>query len=43
MENTYDILMLGNCNPLSQLRDRDEKIQMTHAEHIRETDNLFFE
>ena len=34
--------MLGNCNPLSQLRDQDDKIQITHAEHYRESDNLFF-
>ena len=44
MENTYiDILMLGKFNPFSQLREHDAKIQITHAEHYRESDNLFFE
>ena len=37
-----DILMLGKCNPLSQLREHDEKIQITHADHYRESDNFFF-
>ena len=33
--------MLGKCNPLSQLREHDAKIQITHAEHYRESGNLF--
>ena len=36
-----DILMLGKCNPLSQPREHDAKIQITHAEHYKESDNLF--
>ena len=35
--------MLRKCNPLSQLREHDSKIQITHAEHYMESDNLFFE
>ena len=35
------MLMLGKCNPLSQLRLHETKIQITHAEHCRESDNLF--
>ena len=35
-----DILMLGKCYPLSQLRQHGVKIQITHAEHYRESDNL---
>ena len=35
-------MMLGKCNPLSQLREHDAKIRITHAEHYRESDNLFF-
>ena len=38
-----DILMLEKCNPLSQLREHDAKIQTTHAEHYKESDSLFFE
>ena len=43
MENTYrhQFWMLGKCNPLSQLREHDGKIQITHAEHHREPDYLF--
>ena len=33
--------MLGKCYPLSQLREQDAKIQITHAEHYMESDNLF--
>ena len=33
--------MLEKRNPLSQLREQDEKIQITHAEQYRESDNLF--
>ena len=36
------MLMLGKCNPLSQLRVHEAKIQITHAEHYRESDNLIF-
>ena len=36
-----DIMMLGKCNPLSQRSLHDAKIQITHAEHYRESDNLF--
>ena len=35
--------MLGKCNPLSQIREHEAKIQITHAEHYRESDNLVFE
>ena len=37
-----EILMLGKCNPLSQLRDHDVKIQIIHVEHYREWDNKYF-
>ena len=37
-----NILMLGKCYPLSQLGKHDAKIQISHAEHYRESDNLFF-
>ena len=33
--------MSGKYFPLSQLRKHDDKIQITHAEHYRESDNLF--
>ena len=33
--------MLGKCNPRSQFREQDAKIQITHAEYYREIDNLF--
>ena len=33
--------MFGKCNPLSQLREHDAKLQITHAEYNRESDNLF--
>ena len=36
-----DNLMLGKCNPLSQLREHDAKIQITYAEHYNESDSLF--
>ena len=36
-----EILMLGKCNPLSKLKEHDAKMQITHAEHYRESDNLF--
>ena len=35
--------MLKKCNPLSKIREHDAKIQITHAEHFRESDDLFFE
>ena len=38
---SWDLLMLGKCNPLSQLREHDVKIQNTHAEHYRESNNVF--
>ena len=38
-----DILMLGKCYPLSQLRGHEAKMQITHAEHYRESDILFIE
>ena len=34
--------MLGKCNPLSQLREHDVKIQITHVDYYRESGNLFF-
>ena len=33
--------MLEKCNPLSQLREHEAKIQIIHAERYRESDNLF--
>ena len=33
--------MLGKCNQLSQPREHDAKIQITHAELYKESDNLF--
>ena len=33
--------MSGKSYPLSQLRDHIAKIQITHAEHYRESDNMF--
>ena len=38
-----DILMLGKCDPLSQISEHDAQIQISHAEHYRESDNLFCE
>ena len=35
------ILMRGKCYRLGQLREHDAKIKITHAEHYRESDNLF--
>ena len=31
----------GKCYPLDQLREHEAKIQITHAEHYWESDNLF--
>ena len=41
MENTYRHFDVVKCTPLSQLREHDAKIQITHAEHYGESDNLF--
>ena len=41
LRTPIDILMLGKCNQLSQLREQDAKMQTTHAEHYRESENLF--
>ena len=36
-----DILRMGKYYQLSQLRQHDAKIQTIHAEHYRDSDNLF--
>ena len=36
-----DIVMLGKCYPLNELREDDTTVQNTHAEHYRESDNWF--
>ena len=36
-----DILVFGKCYPLSKAREHDRKIQVTHAERYKDSDNLF--
>ena len=39
---TYiDILTMGKCYPVSRLSEHNTKLQITHVEHYRDSDNLF--